>query len=115
MDDPILLAVASGLSALLGSLITGWITYKTAIDQRAAIRNKSRLARTLRDIAAFHRLEELYANALAATDSRSAAAWKRDIRKRLRNGGFDSPSETATKLHAERGIKELDYEQSPCR
>lgn len=107
MDDSIVLATASGLSAVLGSLITGWITYKAAIDQREAIRNKRRLARALRDIAAFHRLEERYANALEATDSRSAAAWKRDIRKQQRTEGQETPSEKATAHGAERGIKEL--------
>lgn len=108
MGDSILLAVASSLSAALGSLITGWITYKAAIDQRAAIKNKRRLARALRDIAAFHRLEKRYTNALAANGSRSATAWKQDIRKQQRTEGQDTPSEQATVQGAERGIKDIE-------
>lgn len=108
MNDSILLATATGLSAALGSLITGWITYKAAIDQRTAIRNKRRLARTLRDIASFHRLEKRYTNALAATGSRSATAWKQDIRKQQRTEGQDTPSEKATARGAERGIKDIE-------
>lgn len=108
MDNSIVLAVATGLSAVLGSLITGWITYKAAIDQRATIRNKRRLARALRDIAAFHRLEKRYTNALAATGSRSAAAWKQDMRKQQRTEGQDTPSEKATAQGAERSIKNLE-------
>ncbi|WP_271680698.1 hypothetical protein [Thermomonas mangrovi] len=107
MDDSILLAVVTGFSAVLGSLITGSITYWTATNQRVAAENKRRLKRAYHDIAAFHRLEERYASSLAATDAPTAAAWKRDIRKRLRDEGFDSPSEKATAQLAERSINDL--------
>lgn len=108
MDDSILLAAATGISAALGSLITGLITYRTAIDQRAATEHKRRLKRAYGDIAAFHRLEERYASVLAATDSRTSAAWKRDVRKQLRDEGFTSPSDKATAQQAEQCLAEMD-------
>lgn len=92
---------------MLGSLITGLITYWTATNQRAAAENKRKLKLAYRDIAAFHRLEERYATVLAATDARSASAWKRDIRRRLRDDGFNSPSDKATAHLAEQSITDL--------
>jgi len=108
MDDSILLAAATGLSAVLGSLITGLITYRTATDQRALGRHKRRLRRALRDIAALHRLEDRYTNALAATGSRSSEAWKREIRKQLREEGLGTLSSRATTQRAEQDLAELD-------
>jgi hypothetical protein len=108
MEDSIVLALATGLSAVLGSLITGVITYKTATDQRLLAKYRRRLTRAYCDVAAFHRLEEHYASALAASDSRYSAAWKREIRKQLRDAGHDSPSENATAQRAEQGISELE-------
>lgn len=75
MGDSIMLAVATGISALLGSLVTGLINYRTATDKRTAAKNKRRLKRAYCDNAALHRLAERYASALAATDSRTLAAW----------------------------------------
>lgn len=108
MNDSILLASATGISAVLGSLITGLITYWTATDQRTAAENRRNLKRAYGDIAAFHRLEERYASVLAASDSRTPAAWKRDIRKRLRDEGFASPSDKATAQQAEHCLVEME-------
>jgi hypothetical protein len=62
----------------------------------------------LLQVAAEDRLEDRYAGTLATSDSRTPAAWKREIRKQLRDAGFDSPSESATAFRAEHEIKELD-------
>ena len=60
-----------------------------------------------KDIAAFHRLEERYTQALA-TDVRSSESWKRDIRRTIRSDGFDSPSDGATVNGAMARISEIE-------
>jgi hypothetical protein len=107
-SQQILLVLVTGGLALLGSLITGLITFYTAARLRDAERNKRSLIRVYRDIAAFHRLEERYAEVLAqASDSHTAEAWKREVRRKLRDQGFASPTDKATAHFAEARIEEL--------
>ena len=96
-------SLVAAAAALLGSLITGALTYAAAARQRDLDRNKRKLERTLRDVAAFHRLEERYIEELAK-HGKTAFAWKREIRKQLRDDGFESPSEEATSARAERSL-----------
>lgn len=99
--------IVGGLT-LLASLITGAITFLTAVRLRDVEKNKRDLFRAYRDIAAFHRLEECYAAELAqVSGSRTAESWKRELRRRLREQGFGSPSDKATARHAETRIEEI--------
>ena len=82
MSEAVTLAIVAGVSAIAGSAITGWFTYLSSVRQRETERYKRRLLQTYKDIAAFHRLEERYTNALA-TESESAESWKREMRRRL--------------------------------
>jgi len=93
-------------AAITGSFITGWFTYTSCTSQKKNERIKGRLKKCLQDIAAYHRLEQKYIEALA-TPQKSAEAWKREMRKSLRIDGYSSPSEEATALTAERSIEEL--------
>ncbi len=107
-SQQILLVLVAGGLALLGSLITGLITFHTAARLREAERNRRSLVRAYRDIAAFHRLEEHYAEELAlASTSRTAEAWKKLLRRKLRDRGFASPTDKATAHYAEARIEEL--------
>ncbi|MGB7420810.1 MAG: hypothetical protein WA917_02910 [Comamonas sp.] len=107
MSEAVTLAIVAGVSAIAGSAITGWFTYLSAVRQREAERYKRRLLRTYKDIAAFHRLEERYTNALA-TESKSAESWKREMRRLQSAENFATPSEDATARKAEQHISELE-------
>jgi putative intracellular protease/amidase len=106
MTEGMYLAVIAAGSAILASAVTGFFIYFTAVRQREADRYKRRLLQTYKDIIAFYRLEEQYTQALAV-ETKSAEAVKREIRKKLRELGVDSPSEDATPQQCDRRIKEL--------
>mgnify|MGYP006196984843 CR=1 FL=1 len=92
--------------AIIGSLVTGWFTYISAAKQKEAELYKRRLVQAYRDIASFHRLEDRYTKALE-TASKTAESWKREVRKKQRDEGFNSPSEDATAQKAEQRLSEL--------
>lgn len=106
MSESLTLALVAAGSVVLGSMVTGWFTYISAVRARDAERYKRRLVQAYSDIAAFHRLEERYTKALGS-ESRTAESWKREIRKKLRDEGAGSPSEEATAQRAEQRIAEL--------
>jgi hypothetical protein len=106
MSETLQVAVLTAVAALLGSVITGFITYMTAVRQREAESYKRRLQVAYGDLIAFYRLEEAYTLALA-TESRSAEAVKREFRKGLRDSGQDSPSAYATPTECERRLQEI--------
>lgn len=107
MNESLTIALVAGGFAILGSAVTGWFTYISAVKQRETERYKRRLLQTYRDIAAFHLLEERYTKALE-TESKSAASWKREVRKTQRDEGFGSPSDDATAQKSEQRIAELN-------
>jgi hypothetical protein len=106
LDPTITVSLITGGFVIAGSWITGWLTYKSAVSQKETERYKRRLIQSYQDIAAYHRLEELYTKQLAS-DGKSAEAWKRETRKTLRDQGFISPSEDATAQKAETRLREL--------
>jgi len=106
VSETVLVAVIAAAAAILGSLVTGIVTYAVSVRQREAERYKRRLLQAYKDIVAFYRLEEQYTRALATAD-RSAEAIKRDARKKLRESGVESPSEEATPQQCERRTQEL--------
>ena len=106
MDNSVVLALAAGGFAVLGSVVTGLFTYMAAVKQREADLYKSRLQQSYRDVAALHRLEERYLSALAS-ESKSARAWKLEVRRRQREEGFATPSDEATTQRAEQRLAEL--------
>ena len=99
-------AVLAAAAALLGSFITGLITYLTAVKQRQAEKYKRRLQVAYKDIIAFYKLEEAYTKALS-TQARSAESVKREFRKSLRDNGQDSPSQFATVSESVRRLQDL--------
>jgi hypothetical protein len=106
MNETVLLAVLTGGCALLGSAITGYFTLLAAVKQREIERYKRKLVQAYKDIAAFHRLEERYTRALES-ETKTAEAWKRELRKQQRDEGFDSPSEDATAQKSDQRRAEL--------
>lgn len=106
MSESLTLALIASGSAIVGSLVTGWFTYFAAVRQREAERYKHRLVQAYKDIASFHRLEERYTQSLQ-TESKSADAWKREVRKKQRDDGFESPSEDATAQKSLQRLTEL--------
>jgi hypothetical protein len=106
MNDGLMFSLIAGGFALAGSIITGWFTYKSSVSAKETERNKRRLIQTYLDIAAFHRLEEKYTKTLE-TPIKSANAWKLELRKLLRDDGFQSPSEDATAQKAESRLRDL--------
>lgn len=107
MNESLILALVAGGFAILGSLVTGLFTYISAVKQRETERYKRRLVQAYKDIASFHRLEERYTKMLE-TKEKSAESWKRELRKRQRDEGFNSPSDEATAQRFEQRIAELN-------
>jgi hypothetical protein len=58
MSETLQVAVLTAAAALLGSLITGIVTYMTAVRQKEAESHKRRLQVAYNDIIALYRLEE---------------------------------------------------------
>ena len=106
MSKSIQVAILASTAALLGSIITGVITYLTAVKQQEAEKYKRRLEVALKDIIAFYRLEEEYTRALS-TPAQSAEAIKREFRRMLRVNGQDSPSQFATITESQRRLQDL--------
>lgn len=106
MSDTLAIALVAGGCTIVGGAVTGWFTYLSAAKQRETERNKRRLIQAYKDVASFHRLEERYTAELQ-TDTKSAEAWKREIRKKLRDEGFNSPSDDATAQKSDKRIAEL--------
>lgn len=106
MSEEIFVALLVGICTILGSLTTGIITYLSASQAKELASCRGRLARALRDVSAFHRLEARYIK-LLATEKKSEEAWKREVRKEQRELGFDTPSSDATSTRAEEQIKAL--------
>jgi hypothetical protein len=73
MSETLTIALLAGGFAIVGSAVTGWFTYMSAVKQREADRYKRRLVQAYKDIASFHRLEERYTKALE-TESKSAGS-----------------------------------------
>jgi hypothetical protein len=108
MADSMTLALVASGSAIIGSVVTGWFTYIAAAKQREIAQYKRRLRRADKNIAAFHRLEEKYSQALHSENKcKSPMAWKRAVRKQQRDEGFDTPSDDATVRKSERRISDL--------
>lgn len=107
MSEILLTTVISAAAAIFGSAVTGFFTLRAATREIELEKSKRELSKALRNVAAFHRLEEAYADALA-TDERTALAWKREIRKRQRDRGYESPSDEATSLKSDRRISEIN-------
>ena len=107
MNESIIIALIAGGFAIIGSAVTGAFTYYATEHQRETERYKRYAIRALRDVIAFYRLEQQYTDALA-TESKTAEAWKREIRKHLRDDGFDSPSQDATIQKCSQRIADLE-------
>ena len=100
-------ALLPGGCAIAGSAITGWFTYSATASQNKSERYKRELIRAYKDIAAFHRLEERYTQALSS-DAKTAESWKREVRKSLRLDRFDTPSDGASANGALARISEIE-------
>ena len=107
MTEPLLVGFIAAAAAIGGSIVTGWFTYAAAMKQLKAEKYKRKLIRSLKDVAAFHRLEARYTEALQS-ESKSADAWKREIRRKQSDDGFDTPSQDATSREAERQLAALE-------
>lgn len=106
MHDQIYSVLITGFFMILASGLTGLITLRALNHQKKLDSYKFQLKQAYRDIAAFHRLEELYVTSLSS-EQKSANAWKREKRKQLRDEGFLSPSEEATSTIAEQRLKKF--------
>lgn len=107
-DQQVWLALIAGGLTIAGGLVTGIITSLTAIRLREFAKLKRDLVRAYHNVAAFYRLEERYAEELAQiSTSRTAEAWKRELRRKLREQGYPSPTDKATAHYAEARIEEL--------
>lgn len=112
MSEQLALALIAGGFMIVGSLVTGLFTWLAGKGHRSLRWYRDKLATAYRDIRALKRLEDLYTQILAQHSAaqgirKNATAWKRDVRKRLRDNGEPSPSDEATVQKAEEGLAKL--------
>jgi hypothetical protein len=108
MSDSLLSVLVGGGLAIVGSAVTGFLTYVATVRQRETESYKHRLIQAYGDIAAFHRLEERYVQKLAAAmPSTTAESWKRNVRREQRRADVLTPSPDATAQKAEQYIQKL--------
>lgn len=108
LTETLTVAVVTALATIAGSLVTGVITFLTVRRQDAYNRLLRHHSRALADVAAFHRLEALYVEALAEEHAESTpTAIKLRIRAQLRDQGHDTPSYAATALRSEKALRAL--------
>jgi hypothetical protein len=107
MTETLLVGIVAAASAVLGSAITGLFTYIAARREREFERHTNHLRRAYGDIAALCQLEDMYCKELAR-EGRSQEAWKREMRKALRESGYNSPSEEATAARCAQRLRDLE-------
>lgn len=106
MTEAMTVAVIAGAFSIVTALIAAFTTMSARRSRQRAEARKAELIRTHADVAAFHRLEELYTEALA-NETRNAESWKRQIREDLREMGHPTPSKGATAHQSEQRIARL--------
>lgn len=108
MQVEVAVSIIAGGSALLGSAITGLISY-AALRRRTKVSHlRNALIQANKDIISFYYLEELYCEALSHKTMKTKDGVKRTFRKQLRESlGRDSPSASATPAKAEQHIRQL--------
>ncbi len=106
MTEAMTVAVIAGAFSIVTALIAAFAARSARRSRQRAESRKAELIRTHADVAAFHRLEELYTEALA-DEKRNAEGWKRKIREDLRDMGHPTPSRSATAHQSEQRIARL--------
>jgi hypothetical protein len=108
MEVEVVVAIIAGGAALLGSAVTGVISYVSVRQSAKVSRLKESLIQANRDIASLYHLEELYCTAIADSTKKTREGVKRAFRKQLRYSlGKESPSSSATANQAEQRIRHL--------
>ena len=106
MSEAMLVAIVAGIFALVSGLVSASAALAARHSKKKWEATIAELIRTHRNVSAFHRLEELYGEALA-TPERTAKSWKKSIRLKLRDSGYKSPTKGATSLESEQRIERL--------
>ncbi len=106
MTEAMIVAVIAGSFSILSGLIAAVTTVSSRRSRERWESLTSELVRAHEDVAAFHRLEEMYTDALA-TDERSARSWKLEIRQQLRDTGHSTPGQGATAHRSAQRIARL--------
>ena len=106
MQEPLIQSAVTGLFTIAGSVVTAVITYVASRPHKKLMRYRKRLLRSQRDNLALCNLERYYTEELAK-HGRSPEAWKREIRKKMRDDGLAGPSQSASAARLEHSIAEL--------
>lgn len=105
--------VIGGGFAIVGSLITGWLTYVSSVRKRETELYRRHLIQAYEDIAAFHRLEERYVEKLAEIEpSKTPVGWKRSVRREQMLANIQTPSKDATARYADHEVQRLRDKQA---
>lgn len=87
------IAIIAASAAILGGAVTGLATIRAAADGKRLARYKSRVRRTLEEVAAFRHLERAYSKEIASSTGRSPESIRREFRKKLRDSGVATPTD----------------------
>ena len=105
--------VIGGGFAIVGSLITGWLTYVSSVRRRETESYRRQLIQAYEDIAAFHRLEQRYSEKLAEIEpSKTPVGWKRGVRREQMLANIQTPSKDATARYADQEVLRLRDKQA---
>ena len=107
MDNTIIGVIIGSTVTLIGTVLTLIVNYFTSVKKQKEIKYRKFLVQAYTDIAAYHRLEELYSENISSLTDLTTTAVKRSYRRTLRIKGFPSPSRDSTIEVAEQRIKEF--------
>lgn len=108
MNYAVLAAIVAGSAALLGSALTGIITYFVSIRMNKLRTIKRKYYQALLDITAFYEIEKLYIDEVAKSSGKSKDSVKKKYREKSRKHGNYSPSRLSQPVHVENELRMLD-------
>jgi hypothetical protein len=95
-------------AAILGSAITGFISYKISVKTDKLALLKRKLCTAYRDISSFYQLEIFYTEKIAQLEGDTPETVKRAFREKLRDEGFESPSRYSTPSHISEELRRYE-------
>lgn len=108
MSDITTAALIAGVAALLGSALTGMITYFVSLRTYKLKNIKKKYYQALLDVNAFYEIEKVYIEETAKSSGESEEAVKKKYREKSRKKGNYSPSRWSQPKHVSDELRLLD-------
>jgi hypothetical protein len=94
-------------AAILSSAITGFITYKVAVQTDKLQGYRQKLIKAFEDISVLYQLESMYAQEVAELRNLKPATVRRNFRDQAENDGFGKPSRYAVPSYTREELDKL--------